>query len=55
MVNQKFHLELLIGFVTNYSKKNNIMMNGVNKTSIFIYLDYKSQLKAYSKNNLILL
>ena len=48
MVNQKFHLELLIG-LGQIIQKNNIMMNGVNKTSIFIYLDYKSQLKAYSK------
>ena len=45
----KISLRIIDWFVTNYSKKNNIMMNGVNKTSIFIYLDYKSQLKAYSK------
>jgi hypothetical protein len=45
-------LRILDWFVTNYSKKNNIhyqiCLN--NKTKNFIvYLDYKSQLKAYSK------
>ena len=42
-------LRIIDWFVTNYSKKNNIMFNGANKSSMFIYLDYKSQLKAYSK------
>jgi len=42
-------LRIIDWFVTNYAKKNNIMVNVHNKSSIFIYLDYKSQLKAYSK------
>jgi hypothetical protein len=46
-------LRILDWFVTNYSKKNNIVIdqvlpNGRNKKFI-VYLDYKSQLKAYSK------
>jgi len=41
-------LRIIDWFVTNYSKKNNIMIVSHNK-NIFIYLDYKSQLKAYSK------
>jgi hypothetical protein len=45
-------LRILDWFVTNYSKKNNIhyQITLNNKTKNFIvYLDYKSQLKAYSK------
>ena len=45
-------LRILDWFVTNYSKKNNIhyQIEVNNKTKNFIvYLDYKSQLKAYSK------
>ena len=42
-------LRIIDWFVTNYAKKNNIMVSVYNKSSIFIYLDYKSQLKAYSK------
>lgn len=50
----KISLRILDWFVTNFSKKNNInypvLLN--NKTKNFIvYLDYKSQLKAYSKKN----
>ena len=45
-------LRILDWFVTNYSKKNNIAyqleLNGKSKNFI-VYLDYKSQLKAYSK------
>lgn len=48
----KISLRILDWFVTNYSKKNNInyqiIVNNKNKTFI-VYLDYKSQLKAYSK------
>jgi hypothetical protein len=49
-------LRILDWFVTNYSKKNNvnyqITHKETKKTSNFIvYLDYKSQLKAYSKHN----
>ena len=48
-------LRILDWFVTNYSKKNNIHFpvhhnNGTEKNFI-VYLDYKSQLKAYSKSN----
>ena len=45
-------LRILDWFVTNYSKKNNIsyQVQMDNKVKNFIvYLDYKSQLKAYSK------
>lgn len=45
-------LRILDWFVTNYSKKNNIhyQISLNNKTKNFIvYLDYKAQLKAYSK------
>lgn len=48
----KISLRILDWFVTNYSKKNNISYELVlnNKTKNFIvYLDYKAQLKAYSK------
>ena len=43
-------LRSLDWFVTNYSKKNNIIFN---RNDIFynVWLDYKSQLKAYSKKN----
>ena len=50
----KISLRILDWFVTNYSKKNNIhyQIEVNNKTKNFIvYLDYKSQLKAYSKKN----
>ena len=48
----KISLRLLDWFVTNYSKKNNInyLLKKKNKNINFIvYLDYKAQLKAYSK------
>jgi len=48
----KMSLRILDWFVTNYSKKHNITyeVKTENKTKTFIvYLDYKSQLKAYSK------
>jgi hypothetical protein len=48
----KISLRILDWFVTNYSKKNNIhyQITLNNKPKNFIvYLDYKSQLKAYSK------
>tara|TARA_B110000037_G_C17098620_1_gene497029 strand:+ start:1728 stop:2336 length:609 start_codon:yes stop_codon:yes gene_type:complete len=48
----KISLRILDWFVTNYSKKNNIsyQLELKKKTKNFIvYLDYKSQLKAYSK------
>ncbi len=50
----KISLRILDWFVTNYSKKNNIhyQIENDNKVKNFIvYLDYKSQLKAYAKLN----
>ena len=50
----KISLRILDWFVTNFSKKNNInypvLLNDKTKNFI-VYLDYKSQLKAYSKKN----
>ena len=45
-------LRILDWFVTNYSKKNNIAYQlelNNKKKNFIVYLDYKSQLKAYSK------
>lgn len=46
-------LRILDWFVTNYSKKNNtsydIIEKGEKLKKFIVYLDYKSQLKAYSK------
>jgi len=46
-------LRILDWFVTNYAKKNNIVydvLNNKNELNKFIvHLDYKAQLKAYSK------
>lgn len=44
----KISLRILDWFVTNYSKKNNIIYN-IKKEQFIVYLNYKSQLKAYSK------
>ncbi len=48
-------LRILDWFVTNFSKKNNINYELVDthnyKKNFIVYLDYKSQLKAYSKKN----
>jgi len=52
----KISLRILDWFVTNFSKKNNInyeltdIKNG-NRKNFIVYLDYKAQLKAYSKKN----
>lgn len=48
----KISLRILDWFVTNYSKKNNISYEvEINKKlkNFIVYLDYKAQLKAYSK------
>lgn len=48
----KISLRILDWFVTNYSKKNNITYQleaNKKKKTFIVYLDYKSQLKAYSK------
>jgi len=46
-------LRILDWFVTNYCKKRNIVLDVTNEAGetrrLMIYLDYKSQLKAYSK------
>lgn len=44
----KLSLRIIDWFVTNYAKKHNIVINKNNKPFI-VYLEYKSQLKAYSK------
>lgn len=47
----KISLRAIDWFVTNYSKKNNIVYNLTNneKKQFNVFLNYKSQLKAYSK------
>lgn len=46
----KLSLRIIDWFVTNYSKKHNIVINKRNSNKPFIvFLEYKSQLKAYSK------
>jgi hypothetical protein len=51
----KISLRILDWFVTNFSKKNNInyelFLENNQKKNFIVYLDYKSQLKAYSKKN----
>lgn len=42
-------LRILDWLVTNYSKKHNIVFKNKNNQNFNIYLDYKNQLKAYSK------
>jgi len=44
----KISLRVLDWFITNYCKLNNIILNN-NKKYYNIHLDYKSQLKAFSK------
>ena len=49
---QKISLRIIDWFVTNYSKKHNIsyiISNGSKKEQFIVYLNYKNQLKAYSK------
>ena len=42
-------LRLIDWFVTNYSKKNNTVINNSKGNPFNVYLSYRSQLKAYSK------
>jgi hypothetical protein len=42
-------LRLMEWFVTNYSKKNNIVYHTPDKQLFNVYLSYKQQLKAYNK------
>ena len=44
----KISLRILDWFVTNYCKKNNIIIHNEDK-KVIVHLDYKNQLKAYSK------
>jgi hypothetical protein len=44
----KISLRIIDWFVTNFSKKHNLILNNNGKPFI-VYLEYKSQLKAYSK------
>ena len=53
--NNKISLRVIDWFVTNYSKKHNVVLHKKSKDRrisdnyLIIYLNYKSQLKAYSK------
>ena len=53
--NKNISLRIIDWFVTNYSKKNGtsykINMDG-EKIHVIVYVNYRSQLKAYSKKNL---
>ena len=42
-------LRILDWLVTNYAKKNNIVFSNKYNQNFNVYLDYKNQLKAYSK------
>lgn len=45
----RISLRLLDWFVTNYSKKNNTCIQNTNGEYLKVYLSYRAQLKAYSK------
>ena len=45
----RISLRLLDWFVTNYSKKNNTCIQKTNGEYLKVYLSYRAQLKAYSK------
>lgn len=45
----KVSLRIIDWFVTNYSKKHNLVIHNKNNKPFIVYLEYKSQLKAYSK------
>ena len=55
--NQKISLRIIDWFVTNYAKKHNVMYcverlddeNEIVKKQFIVHMNYKSQLKAYSK------
>ena len=47
-VNNKISLRIIDWFVTNYSKKYKVYYN-LNTENFIVYLDYKSQLKAFTK------
>lgn len=45
----KISLRVLDWFVTNYCKKNNIILTNKMGSNIIVHMDYKNQLKAYAK------
>lgn len=45
----KVSLRIIDWFVTNYSKKYNLVIQNSNNKPFIVYLEYKAQLKAYSK------
>ena len=45
----KISLRVLDWFVTNYCKKNNIILTNKMDSNIIVHMDYKNQLKAYAK------
>ena len=45
----KISLRVLDWFVTNYCKKNNIILTNKSDSNIIVHMDYKNQLKAYAK------
>lgn len=45
IIDKKISLRIIDWFVTNYSKKYNIIINN----NFIVFLEYKSQLKAYTK------
>jgi len=45
----KISLRVLDWFVTNYCKKNNIILTNKSGSNIIVHMDYKNQLKAYAK------
>jgi hypothetical protein len=45
----KISLRVLDWFVTNYCKKNNIILTNKSGNNIIVHMDYKNQLKAYAK------
>ena len=45
----KISLRVLDWFVTNYCKKNNIILTNKLENNIIVHMDYKNQLKAYAK------
>jgi hypothetical protein len=45
----KISLRVLDWFVTNFCKKNNIILTNKMGSNIIVHMDYKNQLKAYAK------
>lgn len=48
--NTEYSLRILEWFVSNYAKKHNVVYS-VNKKEVNVFLDYKSQLKSFSKRS----